>query len=614
MRLKIQLGMKLVKTVQAVAFFAFVFYRLNAQEIIRQNLDSVVITSTRIDLPFKANSRTISVITSKDIAKSAANNVADVLQEVAGVDIRRRGTGGMQSDLYIRGGSFDQTLLLVDGMKLEDAQTGHHTMNMAIPLETIERIEIIKGPAARVFGQNAFTGAINIVTKKPSSDVNSIGFQVGSYDQQNAMATLGHAFEKTALMAHASVYTSAGYRYNTDYNNQNYFLKSSFNTQKLPIDLLAVFQQRTFGANGFYASPLATNQYEETQTSVVGLSSTYKTKKLTVKPRLYWRRNQDLYLYFRHDPSYYRNLHLGNKIAAEVHASYSSTFGTTGFGVDFAQTYLSSNNLGERNRFLLNGFVEHLFKVGNGRLDITPGLAMTYFSDFKFHAFPGIDLGYSLSEALKLYGNIGYTYRIPTYTDLYYRDPTTTGSENLEPEEALAQELGIKFTNTQFSGSVALFNRNSKKLIDYVKTAETHLWQATNIRNVNTFGLEAHGTYAFTLRGFNQNLNVGYTYIDDEVKNLDLDFSRYSINSLKHQATGTFRSQFVDFLQQTLVYKYAKRTSGESYTVVDVSVTVSIENFELLLLANNIFNAAYYETNLVPMPKGHVLFGLNYKF
>jgi len=607
-------GMRLKQKLGLLCFFALTFYVTKAQEIPQQELDSVVITSTRIDLPFKENSRTISIITSKDIAQSAATNIADLLQEVAGVDIRRRGTGGMQSDLYIRGGSFDQTLLLVDGMKMEDAQTGHHTMNMAIPLETIQHIEIIKGPAARVFGQNAFTGAINIVTKKPNSEVNSAGFQVGSYGQQNAMATVGHAFEKTAFMGHASVYTSDGYRYNTDYNNQNYFLKSSFTTQKLPIDLLAVFQQRKFGANGFYASPSAKDQYEETQTSLVGLSSVYRTEKLTLKPRVYWRRNQDMYLYLRYNPSYYRNLHISNKLAAEVNASYTTNLGITGFGVDFTQTYLSSNNLGDRDRFMVNGFVEHLFKLADDRLDITPGLAMTYFSDFKFHAFPGIDLGYRLNDALKLYGNIGYTYRIPTYTDLYYRDPTTIGKENLEPEEDSAEELGVKYTKQRFLGSVALFNRYSKKLIDYVKENENDLWQATNIRNVNTFGFEANGTYTFSLLGFHQNLNIGYTYIDDDVKDLDLEYSRYSINSLKNQVICTFRSQFVNFLQQTIVYKYAERTSGESYSVLDASVTATLKNFELSLIANNIFNADYYETNLVPMPKGNVLFGLNYRF
>ena len=127
----------------------------------QEKLDSIIITSSRIDLPFSKNSRTITVISSEDIQKSTAANVADLLQSVAGIDVRRRGIDGMQSDIYIRGGHFNQTLILIDGIKTEDPQTGHHTMNMMIPLETIQRIEIIKGPAARVFGQNAFLGAIN---------------------------------------------------------------------------------------------------------------------------------------------------------------------------------------------------------------------------------------------------------------------------------------------------------------------------------------------------------------------------------------------------------------------------------------------------------------------
>ena len=606
MRTKLTLGLLVLS--------ALASHNLCAQEIPQQDLDSVVITSSRIDLPFKENSRTVSVITSEDIATSASTNVADLLQEVAGIDIRRRGTGGMQSDLYIRGGGFDQTLLLVDGMKMEDAQTGHHTMNMAIPLETIERIEIIKGPAARVFGQNAFTGAINIVTKKNAENINSAGFQVGSYRQQNAQVTLGHDFNKSSHIAHASVNTSDGYRYNTDYNNQNYFLKSSFNKEHVPINLLAVYQQRKFGANGFYASPSATDQYEETETSLIGLSSVYKTQNLTLKPRIYWRRNQDLYLYLRYNPSYYRNLHISNKIAAEVNASYTSSWGTTGFGVDLGQTYLSSNNLGDRERFMVNGFIEHLFKLFDGKMDITPGIAMTYFSDFKFHVFPGIDVGYRLNDKVKVYGNIGYTYRIPTYTDLYYSDPTSLGNENLDPEEAIAEELGVTYSGSRFRVTAALFNRYSKKLIDYVKENEDDLWQATNIRNVNTFGVELNGNYPFKFMGYPQNLTAGYTFIEDDVKDLNLNYSRYSINSLKHQATFTLRTQFLKNVYQTLVYKYAERTAGETYNVVDASVNMAIGSLDLSLIANNIFNANYYETNLVPMPKGNVLLGATYHF
>ena len=129
-------------------------------------LKEIVISSNRIELPFSKTSRTINIITSDEIIKSPASNVSDLLQNIVGIDVRRRGTDGMQSDLYIRGGNFDQTLVLIDGVKMDDSQTGHHSMNAILSLDNIERIEVIKGPAARIYGQNAFTGAINIVTKK----------------------------------------------------------------------------------------------------------------------------------------------------------------------------------------------------------------------------------------------------------------------------------------------------------------------------------------------------------------------------------------------------------------------------------------------------------------
>src|SRR6056297_2626333 len=207
-------------------------FQVQAQEDDAVKVDSlseVVVTANRINLPFKENSRTINIITSSDIKNSAAVNVADLLQQVAGVDIRRRGTGGSQADLYIRGGGFDQTLLLIDGVKMDDPQTGHHTMNAALPLEVIERIEIIKGPAARVFGQNAFTGAINIVTKKTIKNTLSTTIETGSFGQLNGNVTIGSELDNSSHLVHVGKVTSEGYRQNSDYDNTNIFLKSVFN-------------------------------------------------------------------------------------------------------------------------------------------------------------------------------------------------------------------------------------------------------------------------------------------------------------------------------------------------------------------------------------------------
>lgn len=577
-------------------------------------LDTIVISSSRIDLPFKENSRTILVITSKQIKESAVTNLTDLLQQVAGIDMRRRGVNGMQADLYIRGGSFDQTLLLIDGIKVEDPQTGHHTMNMALPIDVIERVEIIKGAAARIFGQNAFTGAINIVTKKNANNVNSVGVQVGSFGQKNGAITIGKNLKNSSIIAHASINSSDGYRHNTDFKNQNYFIKNTFNKNKTPIDFIGYFTERNFGANGFYASPSAINQYEETQSSLVGLSSAFKKEKLTLKPRLYWKRNQDMYVFIRNNPSVYRNLHISNKVGAEVNASYNSSLGITGFGIDLAKVFLTSNNLGSRERFMANVFLEHRFKLFNDKMDITPGVAINYFSDFKFHAFPGVDVGYTVSDNFKVYANAGYTYRIPTYTDLFYSDPTTLGNENLNPEEAISEELGLKYTSLKMDFSAAIFNRDSNNLIDYVKANENDKWQATNIQDLNSFGFEFNGSFRYKVKYFTQNLSFGYTYLNENIESVKANFSRYSINSLKHHFTSTYRSQFFKNISQSVIYKFAERSTGESYGIVDIMFTLNLKPFNVSLIGNNIFDKEYTETNLVPMPKANFLIDLRYKF
>ncbi|GGG93921.1 ligand-gated channel protein [Polaribacter pacificus] len=580
-----------------------------------QQLDTVVIKSSRIDLPFKENSRTLHIITAAAIKNSAATNVVALLKQVAGVDIRTRGTAGSQADLYIRGGGFDQTLLLIDGIKMDDSQTGHHTLNAALPLEVIQRIEIVKGPAARVFGQNAFTGAINIVTKKRLENTVITQVEAGSFGQLNGAITVGKEYEHTSFIAHASALTSDGYRTNTDYKNYNYFLKGIFNKKKQPIELIATFFDKNYGAENFYTTNPAFHEYEETQSSLVGVSTTFRTEKFKITPRVYWKRGQDIFLLKRDDPGFYRNLHITNKVGVEANASYTSNLGVTGFGLDVSGVSISSNNLGKRDRMMASLFVEHRFKFFNEKLDITPGVAITYFSDFKFHAFPGMDIGYALSDNLKVYGNIGYTYRIPTYTDLFYKDPVTIGNENLEPEEALSQELGIKFNQSNFFGSIAFFNRSAKNLIDYIRpNTNQSVFTAANIAEVTTKGFELDASYQFKISDYQQSIAVGYSYLDDDILDQNKDLSRYSLNTLRHQFTTRLTTKFFKNIEQNLIYKHAERTIGTSYNVWDASIIVAFKSFDFTLTANNIFDADYIESGFIPMPPSSFMAGLRYAF
>ena len=577
-----------------------------------QEVPETVIKSTRIDLPFSQNSHTISIINAEEIKNSTAQNVADLLQQIPGIDVRRRGTDGMQSDLYIRGGNFNQTLLLIDGIKADDAQTGHHTMNMIIPFENIERIEVIKGPAARIFGQNAFGGAINIVTKNTLEDQMNLQLGTGSYGRFNGEIGGALNIKNTTHQFQYARNSSKGYRFNTDYNNDNFFLKSTFNTKKAAINLIGIFNQRKFGANGFYASPAFVDQYEETQTSLIGVSSEHKIKKLTIKPRIYWRRNQDNYFFLRQNPSFFENFHISNKIGAEINANYRSKLGISGFGLELAQTYLSSNNLGKRQRTAVNLFVEHRMTFFKDKLDITPGVAVNYITDFKFHAFPGIDLGYKINKHFKLYGNVGYTYRIPTYTELYYASPTTLGNKNLKPERAFAQELGANFKNKFVYVNLVGFHREAFDLIDYTKAVETDIFTANNIRKVNTLGLESNVNFGFKFLKQQQNFNLGYTFMKDIIKGLDVPFSRYALNSTKHQFTANFDFALIKGVRTNVAYRFIERADGTTYNVWDAKMMFQIKSFEISAIMNNIYDIQYTETNLVPMPGRNIMLNLKY--
>ncbi len=609
-----------------IIFNTFVTH-LNAQESEDEiQLDEVeILSSPRIEIESLQNSISVISISKEQINNSTATNVSELLQQIAGIDIRRRGVEGMQADLYIRGGSFDQTLLLIDGIKVEDPQTGHHTMNMTLPLEVIERIEITKGSAGRIYGQNAFTGAVNIITKENIKNNLSVDLTGGSFDQKRGSLTVQRKLENSEILFNYNRKESEGYRYNTDFKNDELFIKSNFKIKDQKVSAIGAFNERKFGANGFYASPEAIDQYEETQASIIGLTTAFKKDNLIIKPKLYWKRNQDMYVYLRQDPSVYRNLHISNKVGIEVNASTSNSIGNLGLGIDLSKVSLASNNLGNRNRTMLNMFIEQQIKFQNEKIDLTPGIAITYFSDISSRLnyqnnffnnlffYPGMDLGYRFKKNLKLYSNVGYTYRIPTYTDLFYSSPTTLGNENLKLEKALTKEIGLKYLKSNFNLSMSLYQRDASDIIDYVRNNEAEPWQANNIREITTNGFELNMGYKFYLGAFRpQSINIGYSNINDDLLETDFTFSRYALNSLKNQITATYMFQIRDFISSTLTFKNSERLNNESYTVIDFRTSYIYEKFTLSIILNNILDEDYTETNLVPMPGFNSLVGIKY--
>lgn len=607
--------------VSVFAFFAFLSGTLSLSAQLEAPSDSLptqvlgeVVVQGRIAESYVNESKSVTVYSAEAIAQSGAAHIVDFLQQVAGLDVRRRGVGPTQADLNLRGGTFDQTLLLIDGIALEDAQTGHHLANFLPQVALVERVEIVRGASARIYGQNAFSGAINIVTKRTLESGVQGEIQGGSFGTAGLEARGSLKTDQTRVLAFASHAQSDGYRHNTDYRQQQWFVSLASGSSERPFRLLAFFTPRAFGANGFYASPTAVDQYEETQASLVAATQQFQLENTTLTPRIYWRRGQDMYEFVRDRPEIYRNMHITHKIGAAVDLAHESVLGKSGIGIDLSTTSIQSNNLGERSRDMLNLFAEHRFFLMNNSFDVTPGVVLNYVSDFGQRLFPGIDVGYRLNARLKTYMNWGKTFRVPTFTDLYYSDPSTEGNADLVAEEAETTEIGLRLSQKRSMANLALFSRTSENLIDYVKSDESERFKANNIQALQTRGIELEYQY---FKNSNAQIpvdfRVAYAYLSQRLSDDAAAFSRYSIdNDLRHHLVVSASADYTKTSSVFASLKWVERATGRVYTVVDLTLSKTLNDFGLRVGLNNLLNQSYWETSLIPMPGRNLFLALKY--
>jgi vitamin B12 transporter len=598
----------MIKITGSIFFFAALFF-VQGQEK-STDIETIEIQGKLISIPYKIANQNITVITREEIENSPAKSIDEILQQIPGMDIRRRGANGVQSDLGFRGSSFEQVLLLLNGIRMNDSQTGHNSMNLPIDLDDVERIEVIKGPGARRFGQNAFAGVINVITKTHIGKRVKISAEGGDYESYGFGLNAQFGNEKFSNALQANTNSSQGYMHNTDYEIKNIFYQSKLNIKDGDLRLQAGFSEKKFGANGFYSSPKATEQYEETQASVVSLAHQQTFGKLKLHSNIYWRRGQDMYLFNREKPEIYRNMHIGNNVGGEVNSSYQWALGTTGVGVELRKEFLASNNLGEQNRFVTQVFFEHHFSLLDKKLNISPGISWANYSKEGNFFYPGLDVGYNFNPSNKIYGNISRVSRVPSFTDLFYVSKTEVGNINLQPENAVSAEVGYQFQNKNVLAKISGFLRNSSNSIDWIKNSlNDPTWYAQNVGNINIKGIELELNHKILSW---LKYTAGYTYLDNEFKASDEFVSRYVLENLKHQFIAKLETKFLKNFTNEVVYRYNERENLGSYNLLDEKISFVKNDFSVYVLINNLTNTSYTETFGVEMPKRWFHIGFSY--
>ncbi|NOQ24410.1 MAG: TonB-dependent receptor [Bacteroidales bacterium] len=605
------------------------------------DLEEVIISAQRAPIIYSQLSRLVSTIDEDEIKLMPVSSVDEILENFTGIDVRQRGANGIQSDISIRGGSFDQNLILLNGVNISDPQTGHHSLNLPIDLNTIERIEILEGPGSRVFGPNAFSGAINIITNQFDKNYTKVGFTAGDFGLFSGNLASSYKLRNTKQFISFSKSQSNGYIKNTDYDQNNIFYNLNYGSDIGKIDFQIGYSDKEFGANSFY-TPKYPEQYEQIKTAFTSLK--FETgDKIKITPIVYFRRHKDRFELFRYEPaSWYsgHNYHMTDVYGGKLDARMSTKLGITSFGAELRSENIWSNVLGnlmndtinakgepngfysrKYSRTILNLFLEHSYYLED--FSVTGGILTSWVSenDLGFTLYPGIDLGYNLTSKIKAYLTVNKSLRLPTFTDLFYTGPSNIGNPDLKPEEAWSYETGLKFNKNITKSNLSFYYRDSKNVIAWVKPMDSNpdaIWETQNLTNVTTFGFEINNKLNINQYSI-QNISFNYSYLDQASSSTDSYETKYSLNYLKHNFVFNVNHKFFNNYNFSWTLKYQDRAG--SYQNYDFSINdfIGDEDFDPFFMfdaklswnkklitiyaeATNIFNTKYTDIGNIEMP------------
>ena len=606
-----------------------------------EELEEVVVTASKTNLPLSMAAKMVTVITSQEIERSPIQSIEDLLTHYSGIDIQQRGPHGVQSDISIRGGSFDQTAILLNGINLTNPQTGHYSFDIPINLSDIERIEIVQGPSSLAYGAGAFAGGINIITKQDSKSNIEAKLEGGMYALMNAEA-------RGAIKSSASLHQfSAGYRQsdgyidNSDYKMMNLLWQSRFNIENVNIDLTAGYNDKNYGANTFYTAAFP-NQYDDTESIFFSIKGE-TNGKLKFKPQLYWNRHLDEFQLVRGDNSNIPyNHHRSDVWGTNMQWQYASQLGISSFGGEFRNESILSSVLGKPlsmsigkytnsdSRSNISLFAEHNFIFNNITLSLGGLLNHNTAIVDKYEFYPAINTSYRVNRNISLYASWNKATRMPTFTDLYYTTSTHIGNTDLKSEKSEALEAGVKFKNSYIDGYLNAYYMKGRNMIDWMKPNAESLWQSSNLSEIDKYGFET-GVNTNLVRLFGssqplQSLNIGYMHLKQDMSETN-HISNYTLNHLRHKLTASLKHKITDNLTLSWNFRWqdragsyikyennkpGERTNYKPYSVLDLNTNYKLNNWNLYINATNIFDTTYIDLGNLPQPGIWIMGGVKY--
>ena len=548
--------------------------------------DSVVVTGTFEPLPLEEADRAVRVFDVRGLYL-LANSFTDLLQLDSSVDLRQRAPNGVQADLSIRGGTFGQTLVLLNGLRLNDAQSGHHNLDLPVPLDSVSRIEVLKGVGSTFYRSDAVGGVVNVITETPETSELRLRTAFGNWGVNQQRGSFTTVFPNVTQQLSFSRDFSTGFQTNRDYRNLSLASATHALSRLGATDIVLAHNDRPFGADQFYGN---FNSWERTKSWFASAKQDLGAK---TQVAFAFRRHTDLFVLYRDRPQVFTNRHAVESFEGAVRRHESLGVNTRlHYGVEGYRDSIISNNLGTASRARGAGYAAMDVRALR-RWSFSLGAREEVFRNLKGEFNPSVSAGVWLAPALKFRMGVSRAFRLPTYTDLYYHDPANLGSPDLRPERAWNYEAGVDWNvGGRVRGDVTVFHRRERDGIDYVRRSPADIWRATNFQRLQFTGIEASVATAFRNA---QQVEFRYTGLHGGRDQFTGTFSKYVFNYPVHSAVASWQGLLPGGLAARTRVGMLERFARDPYATWDASIARARGRSRPFVQFTNLTNTRYEE-------------------